>query len=79
MMKVFRSGSKMSYLAMILLIPVFFLLHPGVACPEESVENALPKEDQLDDELKYLKEETLSSPLLKFPKGSRRHRGPSML
>ncbi len=58
MMKVFRSGSRMFGLATILLATVFFLLHPGVACPEEPAENALAKEEELDDELKYLQEET---------------------
>ena len=57
-MKNVLSGSKMFRYAMILLIPVFFLLHPWVASPEEPVENSLAKEDELDDELKYLKEET---------------------
>ena len=57
-MKNVLSGSKMFRYAMMLLIPVFFLLHPWVAFPEEPVENPLAKEDELDDELKYLKEET---------------------
>ncbi len=58
MMKFFRSGPKMFGLAMILLAPSFFLLCPEVACSEEPVEDALAKEDELNDELKYLKEET---------------------
>ena len=57
-MKNFLSGSKMFRFVMMFLIPVVFLLHPWVAFPEELVENALAKEDELDDELKYLKEET---------------------
>jgi len=57
-MKKFLSESKMFRYAMTLLMPVFFLLHPGVASPEEPVENPIAKEDDLDDELKYLKEET---------------------
>ena len=57
-MKNFLSGPKMFRFAMMFLIPVFFLLHPWVASPEEPVVNPLAKEDELDDELKYLKEET---------------------
>ena len=57
-MKNVLSGSKMLRLAMILLMPVFILLSPEIACPEEPVENALATDDELDDELKYLKEET---------------------
>jgi outer membrane receptor protein involved in Fe transport len=58
MTMVFLSESKKLRLAMMLLIPVFFLLPPEIACPEEPLENAVPKKDELDDELKYLQEET---------------------
>jgi outer membrane cobalamin receptor len=57
-MKNFLSGSKMFRFVMMFLVPVVFLLHPWVAFPEEPVENPVAKEDELDDELKYLKEET---------------------
>ena len=41
-----------------LLMPVFFLLHPWVASSEEPLENALKTDDELEEELKYLQEET---------------------
>ena len=59
MMKVFLSRSKMFHCAIMLLVPVFFLLHPWVAFSEEEpLEKALKTDDALEDELKYLQEET---------------------
>jgi len=59
MKKVFLSGSKIIRFAIILLVPVFFLLHPWVALSEEEpLEKALKPDDALEEELKYLQEET---------------------
>ena len=58
MKKTLLSGSKLFRYAIMLLVPVFFLLHPWVASPEEPLKNALKTDDELEEELKYLKEET---------------------
>ena len=59
MMKVVLSGSKMFRCVIMLLVPVIFLFHPWVAFSEEEpLENALKTGDELDEELKYLQEET---------------------
>ena len=58
MMRIFMSGSKMFRCAVMVLVPVLFLLHPWVASPEEPLENALKTDEELEEELKYLKAET---------------------
>ena len=58
MMRIFMSGSKMFRCAVMLLVPVLFLLHPWVASPEEPLENVLATDEELEEELKYLKAET---------------------
>ena len=59
MMTVFLSRSKMFCYAIMLLVPVIFLFHPWVAFSEEEpLEKALKTDDAVDDELKYLQEET---------------------
>ena len=59
MKKTLLSGSKIFRYAIILLIPVLFLLHPRVAFSEEEpLEKALKTDDAVEDELKYLQEET---------------------
>ena len=58
MKKVFLSRSKMFRCAIMLLVPLFFLFHPWVAFSEEPLEKALKTGDAVDDELKYLQEET---------------------
>ena len=59
MKKVFLSGSKIIHCAIMLLVPVLFLLHPWVAFSEEEpLDKALKTDDAVEDELKYLQEET---------------------
>ena len=58
MKKGFLSGSKMFRSVIMLLVPVLFLLNPWVAFSEEPLNNALKTGDAVDDELKYLQEET---------------------
>jgi len=59
MKKVFLSGPRVIRYAIMLLVPVFFLLHPWVAFSEEEpLEKALKTDDALEEELKYLQEET---------------------
>ena len=79
MKKGFLSGSKIIRCAIVLLVPVIFLLHPWVAFSEEEpLEKALKTDDAVDDELKYLQEETyVITPSKNPPEGSRRRPVPS--
>ena len=58
MMTVFPSKSKPIRRAVILFLPLLFLLQPCSAFPEESLNDALNPDDALEEELKYLQEET---------------------
>lgn len=58
MLTAFLSRSKMLRYAVILFLPVLFLLHPCSAFSEETMEDALKTDKELEEELKYLKAET---------------------
>ena len=58
MMTVFLPRSRIIRCAVILCLPILFLLHPWDAFSEETIEDALKPDDALEEELKYLKEET---------------------
>jgi len=55
MTRIFQPRSTLVQLAILLLLPLF---HPCIALSEETTEKALKLDDQLEDELKYLQEET---------------------
>ena len=57
-MAVFLLRSKTIYCLIILFPPILFLLHPWTAFSEETLEDALKPDEELDEELKYLREET---------------------
>ena len=58
MKTVFRSRSKTIRCIVILLLPILFLLHPYSAFSEETIDDALKPDDELEEELKYLQAET---------------------
>ena len=58
MMTVFLSRSKMIRCVVTLFLPVLFLLHPCNAFSEETMEDALKTDKELEEELKYLDAET---------------------
>ena len=57
-MTVFLSRSKMIRCVLALFLPILFLLHPCNAFSEETMEDALKTDMELEEELKYLKAET---------------------
>ena len=57
-MTVFLSRSKIIRCATILLLPILFLLHPCTAFSEETIDDAIKPDEELEEELKYLKAET---------------------
>ncbi len=58
MKTVFLSRSKTTRYAVILFLPILFLFHPWTAFSEETLEDALKPDQELEEELKYLKAET---------------------
>ena len=58
MMTVFLSRSKTICCAIILFLPILFLFHPCSAFSEESIDDAIKPDKELEEELKYLREET---------------------
>ena len=57
-MTIFPSRSKPIRRAVILFLPLLFLLNPCSAFPEESIDDAIKPDEELEEELKYLQEET---------------------
>ena len=57
-MSAFLSRTKTIRYAVVLLLPILFLLHPCNAFSEETLEDALKPDEELEEELKYLQEET---------------------
>ena len=57
-MTVFLSKSKIIRSAIILFLPILFLLYPQNVFSEESLNDALKADEELEEELKYLREET---------------------
>ena len=58
MKTLFLSRSKRIRWAVILCLPILFLLHPCGAFSEETIDDALKSDEELEEELKYLKAET---------------------
>jgi len=58
MMTVFLSRSKSIRFAIILFLPILFLLHPYSALAEETIDDTLKPDEELEEELKYLQAET---------------------
>ena len=57
-MTVLQSRSKTIRCLIILFLPILFLLHPCSAFSEETIDDALKPDEELEEELKYLQEET---------------------
>ncbi len=58
MVTLFLSRSKIIRCAVILCLPILFLLHPASVFPEETIDDAIKPDKELEEELKYLKAET---------------------
>jgi len=58
MKTVFLPRSKTIRCAIMLLVPVLFLIHPYSVLSEETLDDALKPDKELEEELKYLQEET---------------------
>ena len=57
-MTIYLSMSKTIRCALILCLPILFLLHPWNVFSEETIDDALKPDEALEEELKYLSEET---------------------
>ena len=57
-MTIYLSMSKTIRYALILCLPILFLLHPWNVFSEETIDDALKPDEALEEELKYLSEET---------------------
>ena len=58
MKTVFLSRVMTIRYTIILLLPILFLLYPQSVFPEETIDDALKPDEALEEELKYLQEET---------------------